>query len=123
MKMTYVPIVTPPVQSQPTSVRARQLSVELEQVIDEFQRSYPDTRPADVRDAMRLAWGGTGASAAGARTTFVALIGGVMMLGGLVAYFFTRSGEVSLGGGVPWIAVGIGVMAVLTLGVFLFNRD
>jgi hypothetical protein len=123
VRMTYVPIVTQ-VQQAPTSTRARQLSVELEQVIEDFQRSYPDTKPGDVRDAMRLAWGGTGgASAARAKTQFVALLGGLMMMLGLGVYFFVGSGEVSLGAEFPWLVVAIGVMAVVTLGVFLINRD
>ena len=121
VRMTYVPIVTP-VQQAPTSTRARQLSVELEQVIEDFQRSYPDTKPGDVRDAMRLAWGGSGgASAARAKTKFVKLI--VMLMLGLGVYFFVGSGEVSLGSDFPWLVVAIGVMAVVTLGVFLINRD
>ena len=119
--MTYIPIVTQ-VQQAPTSTRARQLSVELEQVIEDFQRSYPDTKPGDVRDAMRLAWGGSGgASAARAKTKFVKLI--VMLMLGLGVYFFVGSGEVSLGSDFPWLVVAIGVMAVVTLGVFLINRD
>ncbi len=33
------------------------LSERISQVIVDYQRSFPDTRPADVQQAMRLAWG------------------------------------------------------------------
>lgn len=46
-----------------------------------------------------------------------------MMMLGLGVYFFVGSGEVSLGAEFPWLVVAIGVMAVVTLGVFLINRD
>ena len=39
------------------SQRALDLSSRISQVILDFQRSFPDTRPADVQQAMRLAWG------------------------------------------------------------------
>ena len=53
--MTYVP--TPNrIPGRPTR-RAVDLSARISQVIVDFQRSHPDTRPGDVQQAMRLAWG------------------------------------------------------------------
>lgn len=56
--MTYIPVPTgsPHTPGRP-SQRAVDLSARISQVILDFQRSFPDTRPADVQQAMRLAWG------------------------------------------------------------------
>lgn len=58
--MTYIPTSTSGTGSRQTaSRRAVDLSERLSQVIVDYQRSFPDTRPADVQQAMRLAWGST----------------------------------------------------------------
>ena len=58
--MTYIPTPTSgPGSPQKASRRAVDLSERLSQVIVDYQRSFPDTRPADVQQAMRLAWGST----------------------------------------------------------------
>ena len=58
--MTYIPTPTSGTGSRQTpSRRAVDLSERLSQVIVDYQRSFPDTRPADVQQAMRLAWGST----------------------------------------------------------------
>ncbi len=56
--MAYVPTPTsnPHATGRP-SQRALDLSTRISQAIVDFQRSFPDTRPADVQQAMRLAWG------------------------------------------------------------------
>ena len=123
--MSYAPIMTPPTQTPGTSMRARQLSAELERVIDDFQKSYPDTKPGDVRDAMRLAWGGTSAErVTRARGAVAATIGAFLFAGLLALYFAGRGGDVSLdGAGVPWIMVMIGVLAIVSVAALLMNRD
>ena len=56
--MTYIPTSTSGTRStQNASRRALDLSERISQVIVDYQRSFPDTRPADVQHAMRLAWG------------------------------------------------------------------
>jgi hypothetical protein len=58
--MTYIPTPTSASGSPPNaSRRAVDLSERISQVIVDYQRSFPDTRPADVQQAMRLAWGST----------------------------------------------------------------
>lgn len=58
--MTYIPTPTSPNRSpQKSTRRALDLSERISQVIVDYQRSFPDTRPADVQQAMRLAWGST----------------------------------------------------------------
>ena len=58
--MTYIPTPTSPTRSpQKSTRRALDLSERISQVIVDYQRSFPDTRPADVQQAMRLAWGST----------------------------------------------------------------
>ena len=58
--MTYIPTSTSPTRSQQNATRrAVDLSERLSQVIVDYQRSFPDTRPADVQHALRLAWGST----------------------------------------------------------------
>jgi hypothetical protein len=58
--MTYIPTSTSGTRStQNASRRALDLSERISQVIVDYQRSFPDTRPADVQHAMRLAWGST----------------------------------------------------------------
>lgn len=58
--MTYIPTSTSGTRStQNASRRALDLSERISQVIVDYQRSFPDTRPADVQQAMRLAWGST----------------------------------------------------------------
>jgi hypothetical protein len=58
--MTYIPTSTSGTRStQNASHRALDLSERISQVIVDYQRSFPDTRPADVQHAMRLAWGST----------------------------------------------------------------
>ena len=39
--------------------RAVQLGERLSAAILDFQRSFPDTKPAEIQQAMRLAWGHT----------------------------------------------------------------
>ena len=56
--MTYIPTSTSGRgTSQKATRRALDLSERISQVIVDYQRSFPDTRPADVQQAMRLAWG------------------------------------------------------------------
>ena len=56
------------------SQRAVDLSTRISQVIVDFQRSFPDTRPADVQQAMRLAWGSSFDTDRRRRALLVALL-------------------------------------------------
>ena len=56
--MSYVPIMSPSDRTQ-VSPRARELATQIEKVVLDFQRSYPDTRPGDVQQALRVAASGS----------------------------------------------------------------
>ena len=54
--MPYIPTSTSGTGTpQKATRRALDLSERISQVILDYQRSFPDTRPADVQQAMRLA--------------------------------------------------------------------
>jgi outer membrane murein-binding lipoprotein Lpp len=50
--MSYVPIV-PRSDRTRISPRARELAAQIDKLVQDFQRSYPDTRPTDVQEARR----------------------------------------------------------------------
>lgn len=79
--MAYVP--TPSQPQPPASPRARELSQKIRATIEEFERHYPGTDPADVRRALELASGATNRT----RMTVFVMIGLVVavVLGMIVA--------------------------------------
>lgn len=79
--MSHVPIVPGRVETSP---RARKLGQRIALQIMEFQRQCPDTRPADVQQALRLA---EGRAAARARQV-IALIAGLLVAPGLATGLF-----------------------------------
>lgn len=111
--MSYVPIVTQ--STRDASPRARELARQLEQVIQDFQRSYPDTKPADVQQAVQIAWGGSSSVPAARRTLVLALAGGIAALAGVLV--FLSEGQGGLGelasGPMVWIVVGLLVLVAL----------
>jgi hypothetical protein len=116
--MLYVPIVTPPTSSQaPASPRARELASQIEKLIQDFQRSYPDTKPADIQEAMRIAWGGSEVTTSARRLVAVMLGLGMAALAGALLYF--RSGvDVEI----PWVMVAVVAGIVLVLAVAVAAR-
>lgn len=79
--MTYIPTSTSGTGSpQRASRRALDLSERISQVIVDYQRSFPDTRPADVQQAMRLAWGSTLDTNRQRRMVITVLIGLFLLL-------------------------------------------
>lgn len=78
--MTYIPTPSSSGGSpQRATRRAIDLSERISQVIVDYQRSFPDTRPADVQQAMRLAWGST-LDVSSRRRVFAAVIAGLLAL-------------------------------------------
>lgn len=122
--MVFVPI--PPPDRQ-VSIRARDLSQRLAQVIREFQQNHPGTTSEDVRQAVQRAAEGTGVSRGGTRQqrAAIAVVLGVLFAGGLGTFvFLERAG----GGEVPqgtWMIAGVGVLTVLLalVAVLRQNRD
>jgi len=78
----------PPVQDR-ASALAIELGNRIAGLIQEFKQSHPGTSDTDVRNAIRIAEMQSGSSA---RTQLVvALTVGLLLLGGLAAFFFSRS--------------------------------
>jgi hypothetical protein len=105
--MAYVPIVPPSDRTRMTA-RARELATQLERVIQEFQRSYPDTPKRDVQEALR-ALSGDADRAPGSRRLVAALVaGGVGALVAILIVLEETSGGLAgtLGEAAPWIVMG-----------------
>ena len=83
--MSFVPVVTPP----PPSPRARALAERIRAVIQEQCMEDPGTTSGDVRRALSLAASSAGGNQA-ARIV-AALAVGLLVLGILLALFFSRS--------------------------------
>jgi hypothetical protein len=123
--MVFVPVPPP---NRDVTIRARDLSQRLAQVIREFQQNHPGTTTEDVHQAVRMAAEGSGVGRGGSsqQRAAIAVVLGVL-LAGLGAFFFL---ELSGGGGgegppVFWMIAGIGILTVvLALAVVLRqNRD
>lgn len=106
--MTYVP--TQYSGGQRPSPRARELSQRIEQTLQEFMRNYPDTKPADIQQALRMAWGSSEPSLRARRAIALSLVAGIFVAVGLV-FFFVAEGGGGFSTEGPPIAVFIGVVA------------
>lgn len=116
--MVFVPVPYTPPRPSP---RVQDLSQQLIQVIEDFERRFPNLSSAEVRLAAQLAVERK-AAGSGVNRQVIAVALGLAAFGTGVAVFMTRSGaleEVE----VPWMLIGIGVMAVMGLAVFLLRRE
>ena len=112
--MSYVPIVPPSNRSQ-VSPRARELATQISKLVQDFQRSYPDTRPTDVQEALRVASGGSEAVPGSRRALAVALAAGIAALVG-VFVFIGDSGGGSLdlpANSMLWLVAGVIIVLAL----------
>ena len=112
--MSYVPIMSPSDRTQ-MSPRARELATQIEKVVQDFQRSYPDTRPGDVEIRSRLS-GGSDSAPDSRRVMGMTVAGGVAALVGVLFFMRESAGEAS---GLPadsmlWIVVGLIVLLAVT---------
>jgi hypothetical protein len=104
--MVFVPVIV--AQAEP-SARARDLARRLEETVATFERQYPGTSPADIRQAVQLATARPGTNPRAAKLV-MALLAGLLALGiGLFAALNRQSG--GLGGegdpGLPWVMIGV----------------
>lgn len=109
--MSYLPYV-PPSDKTKLSPRARELSSQIEKVLQDFQRSYPDTRPGDVQDALRAASGGTDPAPESRRVLAMTVAGGVAALVG-VLFFMEEFADRTIDlppGAMMWIVMGLIVL-------------
>ncbi|NNG17864.1 MAG: hypothetical protein HKM89_15420 [Gemmatimonadales bacterium] len=128
--MVFVPV--PPPEREVT-VRARDLSQRLTQVIREFQQNHPGTTSEDVRQAVQLASEGSGVSRGGTRQqrAAIAVVLGILFAGLGAFFFLQRAGGGGGGGGEGptvswfWMVAGIGILTVLLalVAVLRHNRD
>ena len=120
--MSYVPIVpyVPPPQN--VSPQARELGVQMAQLVQEFQKQNPSLSSAEVQQAMQIAKQATGMTKSVAAGVTVAV--GLGLLGVLAAgllFFRQAGGEIEFPTTFPIIAV-VGLM-VLVLGVVVVTRN
>ena len=110
--MSYVPIVQQ--QTRDASPRARELARQLEQVIQDFQRSYPDTKPADIQQAVQIAYGSPSAVPEKRRVLALTVAGGVAAMVGLMV-FLDEGGQLSglLAGPIIWVVAALVVLVGL----------
>jgi hypothetical protein len=112
--MSYVPIV-PRSDRTRISPRARELAAQIDKLVQDFQRSYPDTRPTDVQEALRVASGSPDTVPGSRRVLAVALAVGVAVLVGGLA-FVGDSGSSSLdlpANFMLWLVAGVIIVLAL----------
>lgn len=112
--MTYVP--TQYSGGPRPSPRARELAQRLEQTLQEFMSNYPDTKPRDIQQALRMASGNSDPTIRARRALALSLVAGILVALGL-GFFFVAEGGGGLPADGPPIAVTIGVVAA-ALGLF-----
>ena len=110
--MTYVPRQYS--GGERLSPRARELSQRIEQTLQEFMRNYPDTKPRDIQQALRVAWGSSDPALGTKRAIALSLVAGIFVAVGLLVFF--AEGGAEAGGAFPLIAL-VSVV-VLALGLF-----
>ena len=121
--MTYIPLLPYMPPPQEASPRARELSVQMAQLVQEFQKQNPSLSSAEVQQAMQIAKQTTGMTKSAAMGLMVG--GGVALMGVLVAglmYFRQAGGDVELR---PTIFPMIAIVALLVvvLGVVAVKRN
>jgi ElaB/YqjD/DUF883 family membrane-anchored ribosome-binding protein len=106
--MAYIPTVNSP--TSPPSPRARELASQIERAINDFQRSYPDTKPSDIRAAIDMTRGGSTEVATGSRR--LAAVAVAAGLAALIGILVARGGAEGLpedlsGDALMWIVGGL----------------
>ncbi len=106
--MSYLPYLAMGEKTK-LSPRARELATQIEKAIQEFQRSYPDTPPGDVQEALNALSGDSNRAPASRNVLAVTLAGGIAAVVG-VLFFLGESGEGGTAlpsGAMLWIVVGL----------------
>lgn len=109
--MNFVPFVPYVPSAQPPSPRAQELGRRLAETIESFRREHPDTSPAEMREAVRLALAGRGGLSPAPAGV---LLGTFALLGALGFLFMSR-----MHGGEDWPMVAMVIVFVLIIGVAL----
>jgi len=106
--MSYLPYLAAAEKTK-LSPRARELVTQIEKVIQDFQRSYPDTPPGDVQQALTALSGDSSRVPASRNALAMTMAGGIAALVGVV-FFLRESGEGGMAlpsGAMLWIVVGL----------------
>jgi hypothetical protein len=112
MMPTYVP-------EQMPSPRAQELGQKLALVIAEFQQNNPDVSAEEIRVATQIAAGHVTARRGPALGALAAAVAAVVALGGLL---YLERGSPA-GAHLPWIAIGIGAIALAAVVAAIRNRS
>ena len=116
MSILYVPVVVPP---QVPSRQARELAELLDRVIKDYERTHSSVSPREIREALMLAE--QKSAGVGVRRTAAVAAGLVAALvAGVVA--FASTGNLHLGGELPWMEISIVAVLVVALLVVLLRR-
>jgi len=111
----FVPVPT----ERPPTPRVRELSRQIEQLILEFQHSYPNTTDTEIGQALRHVASGADGAKKPAVLVGLLLAG---MLGFLVLFFFSRGGGLPFESFEPrtmiWLVAAL--TAVIGIGAALF---
>lgn len=109
--MSYLPYL-PPTEKMKLSPRARELATQIEKVINDFHKNYPDTPAGDVQQALTSLAGEKTPAPASRRLLAMVVAGGIAAL---VAVMFVVGGSEG-GGGMP---LGTDAMLWLTAGLIV----
>ena len=119
--MSYLPYLAATEKTK-LSPRARELSTQIEKVIQDFQRSYPDTPPGDVQQALNALSGDSNRAPASRNVLAMTVAGGIAALAG-VLFFMGESGEGGMAmpeGAMLWIVVGL--ICVVAIGAVVARQ-
>lgn len=118
--MSYLPYLSAGDKTR-LSPRARELATQIEKVIQDFQRSYPDTPPGDVQEALSALSGDSSKAPVSRTLLAMSVAGGVAALVGVLVFM----GEAGNGGlalpadALLWAVAGL----VLLVGIVFMVRQ
>ena len=120
--MSYIPIVPYMPPPQEASPQARELGVQMAQLVQEFQKQNPSLSSAEVQQAMQIAKQATGMTKSAAIGVAAAV--GIGLMGVLLAgvlFFRQAGGDIELPTMFPMIAIV--ALLVIVLGVVAVKRN
>ena len=112
--MSYLPYLAAAEKTK-LSPRARELATQIEKVIQEFQRSYPDTPPGDVEQALTALSGDSNRAPASRNVLVMTLAGGIAALVGVLFFLRESGGEAPAlpADSMLWIVVSVIVLVAM----------
>ncbi len=108
--MVFVPVPTPPTV---LSTRSRALSAKLDETIEAYRRQHPEISPAEVAQALGAVKASHRAGVPQARAAVVGVAAMLVAGIGVFVALASNGGQIPSGSGIPMVAIGVGVGAVL----------